>query len=324
MHPEPLFHIFGLEVHAYGICMAVGILLCFLFLYLTFRREKFNEDASDIILLVGIFAVPIGILFAVLFQNLYDFIDHPATYQFSGRMTFLGGLIGGVGSYLGIYNLYVHVIAPKTSVKWLKNNANAGLCDALPVIPIGICIAHAFGRLGCFFAGCCAGGPTNAWYGLPCSSSYAGNVVPVQLFECLFLLALGGVMAFLFFRFRFEQNFGVYAIGYGVWRFCIEFARGDDRGSLIGSLSPSQFWCIVMVLCGIGYFFLYRYVLKPRMKHPYLTANETATSGGGELQTEPASETPASSEAEAASEQADKKTNEPTSNPIPPNDNNDN
>ena len=34
-------------------------------------------------------------------------------------------------------------------------------------IPIGIAIAHAFGRFGCFWGGCCYGQPA-AW-GLPCS-----------------------------------------------------------------------------------------------------------------------------------------------------------
>jgi hypothetical protein len=35
-------------------------------------------------------------------------------------------------------------------------------------------------------------------------------------------------------------------------------------------MTPSQFWSIVMVLAGIGYFFLYKYVLKGLMKHPEL------------------------------------------------------
>ena len=46
---------------------------------------------------------------------------------------------------------------------------NATLTDALPFIPIGIAIAHAFGRLGCFFGGCCFGYP--AEWGLPCANA---------------------------------------------------------------------------------------------------------------------------------------------------------
>jgi len=272
MYPHTIIKIFDLEFNLYGICMAAGLLCCFLFLYFTFRKLKFNDSASDLILVVGVFATALGLFFAVLFQSVYDFIANPdpdKKFYITGRMTFLGGLIGGVASYILLYCLYVFVIAPRTKVKWLQNDANAGISDALPVIPIGICIAHAFGRLGCFFAGCCSGAPTDAWYGLPCSNTYPGqNVVPVQLFEACVLLVLAAVMAFLFFRYRFPCNFTVYAIGYGVWRFCIEFVRADDRGEFLFSLTPSQFWSIVMVICGVGYAFLYRFCLKKFMKHP--------------------------------------------------------
>ena len=96
------------------------------------------------------------------------------------------------------------------------------------------------------------------------------DVIPVQLLESIFLLVLAGVMALLYFKFRFNCNFGVYCTAYGVWRFVIEFFRVDERGGFIPGLTPSQFWCIVMVLLGIGYFFLYKYVLKNKMKHPEL------------------------------------------------------
>ena len=33
MYPDSLFEIFGQGVHAYGICMAVGIIACFGFLH---------------------------------------------------------------------------------------------------------------------------------------------------------------------------------------------------------------------------------------------------------------------------------------------------
>ena len=48
----------------------------------------------------------------------------------------------------------------------------------------------------------------------------------------------------------------VYLIAYGVFRFLIEYARGDDRGSFIPGLTPSQFWAIIMILMGISFFFI--------------------------------------------------------------------
>lgn len=280
MHPDPLFKIFGQGVYAYGLCMAIGIIACFIFLMIAFSKHNMNEEAIDRILFIGVFATAFGIFMAMVFQSVYNYIDDPeAGFKLDQSMTFQGGLIGGVSSFLIIWNFYVFVIAPRSRFKALQNHMNAGLCDALPIIPMGITIAHAFGRLGCFFAGCCYGAPTDAWYGLPCATGWnetlqmnmsGVNVVPIQLFECIFLFVLTAIMALLYYKFKFKCNFGVYAISYGVWRFLIEFARVDYRGDFVGGVTPSQFWSIVMVVIGIAYFFAYKYLFKRFMKHPEL------------------------------------------------------
>lgn len=276
MHPDPIFEVFGKGVYLYGICMAVGIIACFGFLIFAMWRKKFNEASSDSVLLIGIFGTGFGILSAAIFQGVYNVI---AGGKFDlGSMTFIGGLIGGVVSFVAVWNLYVYVIRPRTKVKWLKAEMNAGLTDALPFIPVGIAIAHAFGRFGCFWAGCCYGMKTDAWYGLPCSGgSLSGNCIPTQLFEMFFLLALAAAMAVLYFKFDFHYNFSVYAIAYGIWRFIIEFVRDDSRGELFpgASLYPSQIWSIVMVAVGIGYIFIQKYWFSKLMKHPELSAAKT-------------------------------------------------
>lgn len=276
MHPEPLFYIFGQGVYAYGICMAVGIIACFGFLLFTLWYKKFNEQATDAVLIIGVLGTAFGIFMAMLVQSILNYAANPeGGFRLAG-MTFMGGLIGGVTSFLAVWNLYVYVIARRTKIKLLQYNMNAGLTDALPFIPIGIAIAHAFGRLGCLMAGCCYG--VEAEWGLQCAAPHGYtlpvNVVPTQLFEMCFLLVLAGVMALLYFRFKFNYNFGVYAIAYGIWRFIIEFFRDDDRGALILGLQPSQFWSILMVLIGVGYFFLQYYLLRKLMKHPELQAKK--------------------------------------------------
>ena len=285
MHPQALIyftknHAFNAPgIYPYGLCMGVGIILCFLFLLFTMWKKKFNDAASDTILLIGIFGTGFGIFAAMLFQATYNYIDDPsAGFDLLSGMTFIGGLIGGVVSFLGVYFLYMYVVRPRTKIKLLTNHMNATLTDALPFIPIGICIAHAFGRLGCFFGGCCYGRRTDAWYGIACSAIHGEtlpyNVVPTQLFEMAFLLVLAGVMALLYFKRRFNCNFAVYMIAYGIWRFLIEFVRADDRGALILGLQPSQFWSLIMIPLGVGYIFLYLFVLKKQMKHPELQTDE--------------------------------------------------
>lgn len=279
---KAIFHIGSLGVYPYGVCMAVGIIACFAFLAFTMWYKKFNETSSDAVIFIGIFGTGFGIFSALLFQSFYNFLAHPSAGFHLGGMTFLGGLLGGVVGFVGVWNLYMFVVRPRTKIEWLKKPMNATLTDALPFIPIGIAIAHAFGRLGCFFAGCCSGNPTDAWYGIACSDRFGGlaggvKVVPIQLFEMIFLFCLAAIMALLYFKFKFNYNFAAYAIGYAVWRFIIEFFRGDDRGGVSDALlTPSQIMSIVMILCGIGYIFAQYYVFRRLMKHPELQKEEAA------------------------------------------------
>ena len=272
MHPEALFYIFGKGIYAYGICMAVGIVACFAFLLFTMKIKKFNEASSDSILLIGIFGTGFGLLSAMIFQGVYNVIKG-GKFDLES-MTFIGGLIGGVVSFLGVWNLYMYVIRPRTKIKWLSAPMNATLTDALPFIPIGITIAHAFGRLGCFFGGCCYGKAAD--WGLLCGKGVYYEVIPTQLFEMAFLILLSAVMALLYFKFKFNYNFALYPIAYGIWRFIIEYFRGDERGQFVGTnISPSQFWSIFMVLLGIGFIFAQKYFFSRLMKHPERTATET-------------------------------------------------
>lgn len=258
--------------------MAAGIIACFAFLYFTMQKFNYNEEAIDKMLIIGICATGFGVFMAMVFQALYDYIANPSGgFSLGDAMTFYGGLIGGVVSFLAVWNLYVFVIAPRTKIKLLQNNMNASLTDALQLAPVGLTIAHTFGRLGCTFAGCCHGGETDAWYGIYMfikrnNSGYptsdAVKVVPTQLFECLFLAVLTAIMIILLFKFRFRYNLSVYAIGYGIWRFVIEYIRKDYRGSFIGAVTPSQFWSIIIVILGIAYIFIYKYWLFRFEKHP--------------------------------------------------------
>jgi phosphatidylglycerol:prolipoprotein diacylglycerol transferase len=100
------------------------------------------------------------------------------------------------------------------------------------------------------------------------------KVVPVQLFEAIFLFALSAVLFFLFFkRAKMPKNerkgiwmlpfLPVYAIVYGVWRFLVEYVRGDDRGaSGISFLSPSQLTAILLIVVGVAYILFVFYRVK--------------------------------------------------------------
>ena len=256
MYPNELFNIVGVSVDLYTICFLVGVIACLIFTIIAMKKCGYSSTARDTIIIIGIFAIMIGLLSAALFQAFYNLIAGKG-FTFEG-MTFIGGLIGGVIAFLGIYFLYVYVINPRLKEKnFFKSDMNKGVWYLLRIAPISITIAHGFGRIGCFFAGCCYGKETNAWYGIQFPGLHT-KVIPTQLFEAIFLFALSAVMIVLLFVVHFKYNMSLYLVSYGIWRFVIEYFRGDYRGSFIPGLSPSQFWSIIMVLLGIAIFFLYR------------------------------------------------------------------
>ena len=63
------------------------------------------------------------------------------------------------------------------------------------------------------------------------------------------------VLALFAFKYSFKYNFTIYMVFYGVFRFIIEFFRGDERGQLAG-LSPSQYWCILLVVLAFPVYLL--------------------------------------------------------------------
>ena len=257
MYPNELFNIFGLSIDLYSICFLLGVIACFVYTYIAMKKCGYSPTAIDTILIIGIFAILFGIFSGVLFQSIYDYIADPSKgFKITGRMTFIGGLIGGIVSYLAIYLIYVYLINPKLKEKnFFKSDMNKGAWYGVRFIPASITVAHAFGRLGCLFAGCCHGKITDAWYGIY-NVEVGAKTVPIQLFESIFLFVLTAAMIVLFFKFHFKYNLSVYLVSYGIWRFVIEFFRADFRGNFIGGISPSQFWSIVMVLAGVALLFI--------------------------------------------------------------------
>ena len=163
---------------------------------------------------------------------------------YSAGITVMGGLIGGAGTFLLLYFLI-----GKYYFKGKEKGIHVKQFNiTFSVAPICICIAHAFGRIGCLMSGCCHGkylgksyvfggiymkGTTNGW----------GYYVPTQLYEALFLFALFGVLTYLYLN-RCNILMHIYLIAYGVWRIVIEIFRTDARGAIILGLAPSQWQSI--------------------------------------------------------------------------------
>lgn len=251
MFPD-LINIGFLHLKTYGACMATGFLLCWMLV----EKLSGRKDLSNLLLSLMIGGV-VGSRIAYVIEHWQsEFASNPAAIVRVDQ--------GGLMFYGGFILSFVIFFA------WcfLKKENPLRLADLLAaVVPLG----HAFGRIGCFFYGCCYGRDSNAWcavtfpMGSPSWYEHGRqmvSVLPTQLFEAAALLLLFGGLMWVWFRRRGTEArrgmgpggvLGLYLVGYAVIRFGIEYLRGDPRAA-VGPFSISQAISIGMLI--IGAFFI--------------------------------------------------------------------
>lgn len=262
MYHKPIFTFLGNEVNLYGIFIAVGILACIGVFYLYTKKKGVPALIQDFVFYIAVASIAIGFLFAKIFQAFYVFLDTGKFDFSSAGITVMGGLIGGAGTFLLIY-----FIAGKFIYKGKNKDLHKKWFNEIFLVaPICITIAHAFGRIGCLFGGCCYGTFLGTEYvpggikmctitGLHDNCVW-GYYIPTQLYEALFLFALFAVLSILYFK-RSNIIMAIYLISYGVWRFLIEFLRADPR-AVSGALSPSQWQSFIFIGLGIAILVFYK------------------------------------------------------------------
>ncbi len=242
MYPYPVF--FGMTL--YELMIAVGFFFAVLTLRIHADRRGYPAAFQNLAIVSGIGGIGIGYYAAVLVQAVYNYLDSGvwALNQSTGA-TFLGGLLGGVAVFFALYFGLGAIVFRG------KDNPTRRLLVPLCNIAIaGVVIAHAFGRVGCLFAGCCHGAVA---YGFPGIYNHAvgAYTIPIPLYEAIFLLALYAVMTVGLLKNKGDLLV-LYLSSYGVWRFIIEFFRTDDRGqTIVPFLSPSQLTSLFMLLLAV-------------------------------------------------------------------------
>ena len=248
----PYFNIFGRELSSYGVLALIGVLVCGLFVCCQAKKRGYNDNDFIIFMLISSIGILLGghMLYGITkINSIIELLTHWSKYVTSfesfvacmgvifGGSVFYGGLLGGIAAAI-IYgkrkkldmDVYSDIVAP-----------------AAPLF-------HCFGRIGCFFGGCC--------YGIESEFGFTvhGNELvpsindvsrfPVQLLEagCNFIIFL--VLWYLLSKGKLKGRlFALYLTIYPVVRFCDEFLRGDEyRGFLFG-LSTSQ---IISILVFVG------------------------------------------------------------------------
>ena len=240
--------IFGICLPLYGIFVTLGLLAYTICTMLILeKRERFSKKLTIKILLLSIPCVLVLYISAFIFNSIFHSIEQGKIVI--GGITWLGGVLGMLPFTFFIFHKFV----PEARGKEIT---------FISLLTPGIVLGHAFGRVGCFFGGCCFGMVTHLPIGViypegslaaslhPGLNGASLPVLPTQLFEAAFELILFFVLIFKPKKFH-RYDIEYYGILYSIFRFILEFFRADDRGGTGFFLSPSQLMSILLLTASI-------------------------------------------------------------------------
>ncbi|MCL2339287.1 MAG: prolipoprotein diacylglyceryl transferase [Actinomycetia bacterium] len=251
----PTWQLGPFTLASYGTLIILGCLVGAAALVWQARRQKYPVQDALFAFLYGLLGVIIGGKVFYLVQSIPELVaqwgeigaDPTRLLSYlSGGFVFYGSLLGGILGVLIYARQFRMFFGPL-------------IITLIPVVPL----IHAFGRLGCFCAGCCYGIAYDGPFSVVFSQSPPGlaphgvPLFPVQLLESALLLALAAFLFVYSNRAKQPRNLlGCYLLGYGLIRFATEFLRGDAVRGFWWILSTSQ-W-ISLLAIGVAIILLWR------------------------------------------------------------------
>lgn len=263
-----LIKIGPIPIHSYGVLIAIGFLTAVHFI----RRDAQKAGIRPELMTDGAFWV---LLLGLAGTRLFHIGMYPEQYSWRDPLGWIAIWKGGLvfqGALPPAIAYVVYLIRKHRLKTWQVADV---IC---PYIPLG----HAIGRFGCFLNGCCYGRPSDLpWaipfpripsdlsvpatgsppfldhyyrYTLPADALWSLPVHPTQLYSAL---SLFGIFFLLFLLRRYWKpftgfTFPFYLALYGVYRFFVEFLRGDHNPTHFGArLTDQQVMSLVMVLAGL-------------------------------------------------------------------------
>lgn len=228
MYPE-LLKIGNFTIYTYGVLVAFGFFIGMQYIVKYSKNLIAKQQLYDFlfyVILVGI----IGARLLYILTNLQYYVSNPLemVQVWKGGLVYYGGFI--------VVLIFSYIYCKSKTINMFK------LADVFaPALALG----HVFGRIGCFFSGCCYGKNTECFLSI-------AHKHPTQLYE-----ALGNLIIFFVLHNLLKKThkdgyiFVMYMLLYSVLRFCVELLRGDDRGQFVFNLSPAQNISIVIFVVAV-------------------------------------------------------------------------
>ena len=237
MHPV-FIHLGHFAIHSYGVCVALGFLVG---LTLATRRAKAEGLPSETISNLGVWLIIAGMLGGKLFHVIFFWNDVLAGWRFSGVASLREGFVF-YGGFIG---------ASVATIVYCRRH-QLPLWKVADIFAPSVALGHAFGRLGCFFNGCCYGRACD----LPWAIHFPGHataVHPTQLYEVTSNLLIFAGLSVCYRHKRFDgQVWWLYVLSYGVLRFGVEFFRGDYPYHLAGGFTIGQAIAAVLIVIALA------------------------------------------------------------------------
>lgn len=231
-------------IHWYGLMYLTGF-LAFLGLGRWQIKHRSWHGWTNVMLDDALFFGALGVILGgrlgyVLFYQFSYFMQHPAEILavWQGGMSFHGGFLGVL--------VAMWFFARKYQLKWL-----AIMDFVAPLVPLGL----GAGRMGNFINAELWGRVTNAEYGMVFPQVDTLLRHPSQLYE----FTLEGIVLFLMLWIYSAKPratgaiSALFLIGYGSFRFLVEFTREPDNylGLLQLGLSMGQWLSLPMIVLGV-------------------------------------------------------------------------
>ncbi|MEX0939899.1 MAG: prolipoprotein diacylglyceryl transferase [Candidatus Babeliales bacterium] len=248
-----ILHLFGpIYIQSYGICIALGLLAFMNLMYRDARRAVLlTYDQFISLITIGIAAAIIG------GRVLYILTEFSYLHSINIFEIWHGGF-----SVLG------SIIAVIATIPFFLNKHGIPLFSTLDLCATYAPLLQSISRIGCFFAGCCFGKPTNSFFGIMYSTPFEIapaliKIHPTQLYSSIILFSI-----FLFLYIYRKNNFFdgsflyIYLVCASLERFFVDFFRGDQQFSNSLPLFSINQWLSLFIFCGATCFFCIRYYNK--------------------------------------------------------------